>query len=109
MYKHYSTSYLYRKRKNLSEQILSIAPSIIRGSLIETYNSTTPRPRRQGKGAKYYLSVSQKGRRGAKLEYVPQYYKEDVEHYLTNYHRLRDILETICSINREILRRRDRL
>jgi hypothetical protein len=29
--------------------------------------------------------------------------------YLANYHRSREILETICAINRELLRRREAL
>ena len=43
------------------------------------------------------------------MDYVPQAYVEQVREYLANYHRTREILEEICTINRELLRRRERL
>ena len=43
------------------------------------------------------------------MDYVPQAYVEQVRQYLANYQRTREILEEICTINRELLRRRERL
>jgi hypothetical protein len=43
------------------------------------------------------------------MDYVPQEsYAQTVE-FLANYHRAREILEAICEINRELLRRREAL
>jgi hypothetical protein len=61
-----------------------------------------------GHGPKYYLSVSFPGRR-PQMDYVPQADYADVTERLANYHRVREIIEEICEINRELLRRREAL
>lgn len=43
------------------------------------------------------------------MDYVPQAMLEEVRRYLSNYQRTREILEEICAINGELLRRRERL
>jgi hypothetical protein len=43
------------------------------------------------------------------MDYVPQDAYEQTAKHLANYHRSREILETICEINRELLRRREAL
>lgn len=43
------------------------------------------------------------------MDYVPQEYKEQVDSLLSNYKLVRDIFEEICSINRELLSRREEL
>ncbi len=43
------------------------------------------------------------------MEYVPLDYYEEVAEFLTNYRSVRRILEEICDINRELLRRREEL
>jgi hypothetical protein len=43
------------------------------------------------------------------MDYVPQDTYDQTAEYLANYHRSREILETICEINRELLRRREAL
>jgi cell shape-determining protein MreC len=43
------------------------------------------------------------------MDYVPQGAVAQVREYLANYQRTREILEEICAINRELLRRRERL
>jgi hypothetical protein len=43
------------------------------------------------------------------MDYVPQGYLEQVREYVANYRRTREILDEICAINRELLRRRERL
>jgi hypothetical protein len=43
------------------------------------------------------------------MEYVPQAYQEQVKLFLANHRRTRTILDKICAINRELLRRRERL
>jgi hypothetical protein len=43
------------------------------------------------------------------MDYVPQDAYEQTAEFLANYRRSREILETICEINRELLRRREAL
>jgi hypothetical protein len=43
------------------------------------------------------------------MEYVPQDYYAQTTEYVANYQRAREILEQICEINRELLRRREAL
>jgi len=41
------------------------------------------------------------------MDYVPQADQEDVAGRLASYHHVREIIEEICEINRELLRRRE--
>ena len=41
------------------------------------------------------------------MDYVPQEAARQTAEYLSNYHRAREILDQICEINRELLRRRE--
>ena len=102
---------LRRRRTSLLRQ-LPAPQAILRGSLIERYKrcgkpgckcATGP-----GHGPKYYLSISRSGEH-PQMDYVPQGYVPQVREYLANYQRTREILEEICTINRELLRRRERL
>ena len=43
------------------------------------------------------------------MDYVPQESHAQTAEFLANYHRAREILEAICEINRELLRRREAL
>jgi hypothetical protein len=51
------------------------------------------------------LSVSFPGLR-PQMDYVPQESYAQASEFLANYHHARQILEEICEINRELLRRR---
>jgi len=86
--------------------------SILRGSLIERYKRCGKpgwqnAPTGPGHGPKYYLSISYPGQR-PQMDYVPQEVMGTAE-FIANYHRAREILETICEINRELLARREAL
>jgi hypothetical protein len=105
------TAALRRRRTALVRQLPPLR-AILRGSLIERYKpcgkpgchcATGP-----GHGPKYYLSVSFPGAR-PQMEYVPQEYHAQTTEYVANYQRAREILEQICEINRELLRRREAL
>jgi hypothetical protein len=61
-----------------------------------------------GHGPKYYLSVSKSGKK-PEMDYVPLAYQEKVKEHLENYRRIKAILEELCEINRELLRRREKL
>lgn len=107
----HSSRWLRQRRRTLLRRHLPIG-RVLRGSLIERY-LPCGRPgcscaHGPGHGPKCYLSVSQAGRR-PQLDYVPQRYREQVTRYLANYHSIKEILEEICAINRELLRRRERL
>jgi hypothetical protein len=102
---------LRRYRKTLVRQLPPLT-AVLRGSLIERYKpcgkpgchcAAGP-----GHGPKYYLSVSYPGVR-PHVEYVPQAYYAQITACLANYHRAREIVEQICEINRELLRRREAL
>jgi hypothetical protein len=43
------------------------------------------------------------------MDYVPQEAASQATEYLSNYHRAREILDQVCEINRELLRRREAL
>jgi hypothetical protein len=101
-----------RKRRNDLVRRLPPLKSILRGSLIERYKRCGKPGCKcadgPGHGPKYYLSVSYPGQR-PQMDYVPQDAYDQTAEYLANYHRSREILETICEINRELLRRREAL
>jgi hypothetical protein len=102
---------LRRRRTALLRQ-LPAPQAILRGSLIERYKRCGKPGCKcatgRGHGPKYYLSISRSGER-PQMDYVPQVDVEQVRTYLANYQRTREILEEICAINRELLRRRERL
>lgn len=104
-----STAVLLRRRQALVRQLGRIEPLILRGSLIERYkrcgHSGCKCQHGPGHGPKYYLSVSQAGAR-PEMDYVPEEYSQQVFDYLQNFQQLRQSLEQICNINRELLRRR---
>lgn len=52
-----------------------------------------------------YLSVSQPGGR-PQMDYIPKEHHLQVSDYLQNFRQVRQALEEICNINRELLRRR---
>jgi hypothetical protein len=86
--------------------------ALLRGSLIERYKPCG-KPgckcaQGQGHGPKFYLSISQPGATPA-MDYVPQEVHDTVAQYLDNFRRVRETLDQICSINRELLRRREPL
>lgn len=102
---------LRQRRRHLVEQ-LPPQEAILRGSLIERYKRCGKPGCKcasgRGHGPKYYLSVSHPGAR-PQMDYVPQGALEQVRTYLGNYQRLRALLEEICAINSELLRRREPL
>lgn len=100
---------LKRKRAALLQQLPPL-DAILRGSLIERYKRCGKPGCKcaegRGHGPKYYLSVSKPGIR-PEMDYVPGRYHDQVTEFLENFRRVRSILEQICEINREILRRRE--
>ena len=106
-----TTSGLRKKRDALLRQLPPLQ-AILRGSLIERFKRCGKPGCKcaegPGHGPKYYLSVSYPGLR-PQMDYVPQEAYTQTAEFLANYHRAREILEAICEINRELLRRREPL
>jgi hypothetical protein len=104
-----STAALRKRRQALLHQLPPL-DAILRGSLIERYKRCGKPGCKcadgRGHGPKYYLSVSYPGLR-PQMDYVPQECFEQASEFLANYQRTRELLEQICEINRELLRRRE--
>lgn len=105
------SSALRRRRQALLRQLPPL-DAILRGSLIERYKRCGKPGCKcadgPGHGPKYYLSVSFPGER-PQMDYVPQEDLAATRTLMDNYHQVRSVLEEICAINRELLRRREAL
>ena len=101
-----------RKRRNALLRRLPPLQAILRGSLIERYKRCGKPGCKcadgPGHGPKYYLSVSFPGER-PQMDYVPQENLEATRALVANFHEVRTTLEEVCTINRELLRRREAL
>jgi len=102
---------LHRRRQKLLHQLPPL-DRLLQESLIERYKRYD-KPRCKcahsvGHDPKYYLSVSFPRLR-PQMDYVPQELQPQARKGLAHYHRVREILEEICEINRELLRRREAL
>jgi len=106
-----SASALRKRRRKLLRDLPPLE-YVLRGSLTETYKRCG-RPNCHcrdgpGHGPKRYLVISQPGGRPHR-EYVPNAAGDQVTLWLGNFRRLRDVLNEICAINAELLRRREDL
>jgi hypothetical protein len=103
------SSALRRRRQQLLRQLPPL-DRLLRGSLIERYKPCGKPGCKcahgPGHGPKYYLSTSYPGRR-PQMDYVPQDSRRQVTQALDHYHRFRKLVEEICEINGELLRRRE--
>jgi hypothetical protein len=102
---------LRRRRRKLIGDMPAL-DRIMRGSLIERFKRCG-RPgchcaEGRGHGPKLYLSVSVSGER-PKMDYVPNARGEEVRAMVDNFNMAREILNEICAINTELLRRREAL
>ena len=106
-----SSPALRRRRKVLLRKLPPL-DQVLRGSLIERYKRCGKPGCKcadgPGHGPKYYLSVTPtRGR--PQMDYVPLDYHDEVDTLLANFRSAREILEKLCEINRELLRRREKL
>jgi hypothetical protein len=106
------TTKALRQRQKAMLRRLPPLKAILRGSLVERYKRCGKPGCKcangAGHGPKYYLTVSFP-KRPPEMEYVPEAFQEKVKQYLENYRKAKEILEELSSINRELLRRRERL
>src|ERR1700726_2762916 len=100
-----SSSALRKRRQSLLRKLPPL-DAVLRGSLIERYKRCGKPGCKcaegPGHGPKYYLSVSQPGAR-PQMDYVPVEYSQQVSEYLHNFQQVRQLLEQICNLNRELL------
>src|SRR5262245_60860562 len=106
-----STAELRKRRRKLLGSLPPLE-RILRGSLIERYKRCG-RPgchcaNDRGHGPKLYLSISVSGER-PQMDYVPSASHARVSEFLANYRKMREVLNEICAINTELLRRREEL
>jgi len=97
-----------RQRRNGLAQQLPPVTEILRGSLVERYvtcgNPTCKCARGERHGPIWYLTVTLgAGRTTGGI--IPTEKVEEVRGWIENYHKVKDHLEKISEINRELLRR----
>jgi len=102
-----STLALRQRRRGLT-QLLPPLGEVLRGSLMERYltcgNPDCKCARGERHGPVWYLSVTlDQSRRLGSTVHADQV--EQVRQWIDNYHRVKDHLEKISDINRELLRR----
>ena len=105
-----SSSSLRRRRRQLVKALPPIE-QIVRGSLMETYKRCGRAGCHcvDGPGHKRYLSTIARTGERPRLGYVPNATYPQVAAFLTNYRKLQEMLNEICAINAELLRRRESL
>jgi hypothetical protein len=97
-----------RQRKQGLAKLLPSVTEILRGSLVERYvtcgNPSCKCARGERHGPIWYLTVTLgKGRTTGGI--IPAEKVDEVRGWIENYHNLREHLEKISDINRELLRR----
>lgn len=97
-----------RQRKQGLAKLLPPVTEILRGSLVERYvtcgNPACKCARGERHGPMWYLTVTL-GRGRTTGGIIAAEHLERVRAWIENYHRLKDHLEKISEINRELLRR----
>jgi hypothetical protein len=106
-----SSAALRQRRRKLAGDLPPLE-YLLRGTLVETYRRCG-RPNCHcangpGHGPKHYLSISQPGGR-PRRDYVPNGTHVLTAELIDNFRRLRGMLDEICAINAELLRRREEL
>jgi hypothetical protein len=101
-------SELALRQRRLGLAKLPPAAEILRGSLMERYvtcgNPSCKCARGEKHGPSWYLSVTLgPGRTTGSI--IPEEKVDEVRSWIENYHKLKDQLEKISDINRELLRR----
>jgi hypothetical protein len=103
---------LRKNRQDLIDQLKIFDGKILRGSIIESYKKCGKPGCKcatgTGHGPKYSMTVNFPKRK-PENDYIPLGYIAQVKEYVSGYHRLKEIIEQICMINRELLKRREEL
>jgi hypothetical protein len=100
-----------QQRKQGLAKLLPPVTEILRGSLVERYvtcgNPACKCARGQRHGPIWYLTITV-GRGRTTGGIIAPEQLEQVRRWIDNYYQLKDRLEKICEINRELLRRERR-
>src|ERR1700693_3875922 len=107
-----SSAALRKRRRQLVGGLPSIE-QIVRGSLMESYKRCG-RPNCPGADGprhdpKRYLSATARPGGRPRLGYVPNAAYGQIAEFLANFRKLQEMLNEICAINAELLRRRESL
>ncbi|MBV8904957.1 MAG: hypothetical protein JOZ22_15100 [Acidobacteriia bacterium] len=98
---------LRQRRQGLAQQLPSVTETL-RGSLVERYvtcgNPSCKCAKGERNGPMWYLTVTL-GRGQTTGGIIPTENVEQVRSWIENYHKVKDHLEKISEINRELLRR----
>jgi len=107
-----STNELRKNRQDLIDKLAVFDGKILRGSVIESYKKCGKPGCKcvtgTGHGPKYSMTVNF-SKRKPENDYIPLEYVLQVKEYVSNYVQFKEIIEQICMINREILKRREEL
>lgn len=107
-----STNELRKNRQDLIDQLKIFDGRILRGSVIESYKKCGKPGCKcstgTGHGPKYSMTVNFPKRK-PENDYIPLEYVTQVKEYVSNYRQFKEIIEQICMINRELLKRREEL
>lgn len=103
---------LRKKRQELIDQMVDFDGKILRGSIVESFKKCG-KPgckcaKGIGHGPKHSMTVNFPKRR-PENDYIPLRYVTQVKEYVSNYHQFKEMIEQICMINRELLKRREEL
>lgn len=97
-----------RQRRQGLAKLLPPVTNILRGSLVERYvtcgNPSCKCARGERHGPMWYLTVTL-GRGRTTGGIIPEEMVPEVRGWIENYHKLKDHIEKISEINRELLRR----
>jgi hypothetical protein len=97
-----------RQRRQGLAKLLPPVTEILRGSLVERYvtcgNPACKCARGERHGPMWYLTVTL-GRGRTTGGIIAEEKVAEVRHWIENYHKLKDNIEKISEINRELLRR----
>lgn len=97
-----------RQRRTGLAKLLPPLTEVLRGSLVERYvtcgNPACKCARGERHGPMWYLTVTL-GRGRTTGGIVPEEKAAEVRQWIENYHKLKDNIEKISEINRELLRR----
>ena len=102
-----SEARLRERRRRLVKQVPDLE-RLLRGSLVERYKKCG-KPgchclRSRGHGPATYLSVTL-GPGKTRSYYIPEEQRRRIERYLGSYRKLREVVEDIITLNRELLER----
>lgn len=106
------TNELRRKRQELIGQLSEFDGKVIRGTVIERF-AKCGKPGCKcatgtGHGPKYILTVNFPKKK-PKQVYITKDYVNQVKDYVSNFQSIKDILEQLSEINRELLKRKEEL